>query len=96
MLYFQFVSSFVPASPSLACSCGWINPNPQPFLPLRCRCCGGGSILPHTPLYSALITLFSCYKPFHLNIVSASISPEFVRVNMLVREDKDGILSISV
>ena len=35
-------------------------------------------------LYSILIMLFSCYEPFHSNIMSGNVSLEFMRMIMLV------------
>lgn len=37
------------------------------------------------------IPLFSCYPPFHSNKISRNDSFEFIMLNLLVRENKQGI-----
>ena len=36
----------------------------------------------------APITSFSCYQSFHFNNINESASPKFIRLNLLVRENK--------
>ena len=36
----------------------------------------------------ATITSFSCYQPFHFNNINENASPEFIRLNLLVKENK--------
>ena len=43
-----------------------------------------------------VITLFSCYQPFHSNNINDSASPEFIRLSLMIRETKQGILLNSI
>ena len=38
------------------------------------------------------ITSFSCYQLFHSNVFSENASFEFIRSNLLVRENKQGMI----